>query len=99
MHLIQYLKQLMAQQHQENLITEMIESTTFVIRLKDIGERQFRFPKVMGWREAQDTLDPLLDEMDNGYIESPVWIVRSKGEKTTCEEVKIYGKDEYFWDS
>ena len=41
MHLIQYLKRLMAQQHQENLITEMIESTTFVIRLKDIGERQF----------------------------------------------------------
>ena len=74
----------------------MIESTTFVIRLKDIGERQFRFPKMMGWKEAQDTLDPLLDEMDNGYIQSPVWIVRSKGEKTTCEEVKIYGKDEYF---
>ena len=89
MHLIQYLKHLMAQQHQDNTIwditTEIGESTTFVIRLKDIGERQFRFPKKMGWKEAQDALDPLLDEMDNGYIESPVWIIRTKNEKTTCE--------------
>ena len=73
-------------------------STIFVIRLTDGSERQHRYPYVMGWREAQDRLDPVLDEMDGGNICSPVYVVRNKGNgKTETEEVKIYSPVER-WD-
>ena len=68
--------------------------TIIVVRLGDGSERQYRFEKVMSYREGQDVLDPILDDMDGGAIKSPVHVIRYHGNgRTTTEEVQIFNSD------
>ena len=68
--------------------------TIIVVRLGDGSERQYRYETVMTYREAQDVLDPILDDMDGGAIRSPVHIVRyHRSGHSTTEEVIIYSSE------
>ena len=70
--------------------------TIIVVRLGDGSERQYRFQKVMSYREGQNVLDPILDDMDGGEIKSPVHVIRyHENGRTTTEEVQIYNSDLY----
>ena len=68
--------------------------TVIIVRLGNGDERQYRFEPLMNYREAQDVLDPILDDMDGGSIVSPVHIHRfHPSGKITTEEVKIYSSE------
>ena len=66
-------------------------STTFIIHLQNGQARQHRFDWQMSRRQAQDHLDPLLDEMNGAEINSPVYVVWQRADgKSKTEQVHIY---------
>ncbi len=68
--------------------------TVIIVCLGNGDERQYRFEPLMNYREAQDVLDPILDDMDGGSIVSPVHIHRFyPSGKITTEEVTIYSSE------
>lgn len=66
-------------------------TTTVHIALKDGAERFFRYPGILkGW-PLDMRLDAVMDEMDEGTIESPVRVFRDFGDGTVKrEEITIY---------
>ena len=67
------------------------ETTTFIMHLSDGNSRRFSFPEVMSNRQAQDKLDPLIEEHNSDELESPIYIVRTnKRGQTRSEEIRIY---------
>ena len=72
-----------------------ITGTVFIIRLKTGEERHHHFQHVMEGEAAHLALDPLLDEMDGGYIASPVLIIRHRKDGYTREEIRIFSPEDH----
>lgn len=77
-----------------NQAPAQVIGTTFIIRLKTGEERYHHFFEVMRGETAHRALDPLLDEMDGGYIASPVLIIRHEDGKFSREEIRIFSPEE-----
>ena len=84
----------MTRLHKSKTKASMKPETTVVINFKGGEYRMHRFPGLLEWFELDMKLHSLLDEMNDGNIQSPIKVIRKDAEGAfKTQLINVIGAD------